>query len=95
MTLPVFEIERVEVQDNGSYSMYIVTCPRKGCRGEFWVPLKWSVLHAVEGAGGQMRVPLGRPCPHCAMAAEVPEDIRRIVMTKRRRIVRRRKKVAT
>lgn len=88
MTLPVFRVERVEIHDTGSYSMYIVHCRR--CGEEFWVKLKWAVLRPVEGAAGQLQVPLGRPCPHCSKVSEVPEDIRRIIL-RPRRVIRRRK----
>jgi uncharacterized protein with PIN domain len=63
--LPLFEVEQVEFDtEDGSSSAYAVTCPR--CGGEFWVRLGWARLVAVEGAGGQLSFPSGRPCPNCS-----------------------------
>lgn len=87
MTLPVYGVEIVHVDsEDGSTSRYIVTCPR--CEGEFWVALSWATLVPVEGAGGQVTLIIGRPCPYCSKAAEIPAEIR---IEPRRRIVKRKK----
>lgn len=88
MTLPVYEVEQVDVHEGaGSYSMYSVTCPRRGCRGVFWVPIAWARLRAVEGANGQWTVILGRPCPHCSKTAAIPEAVRIMPSVVGRRMV--------
>lgn len=94
MTLPVFEVERVEVLLDGQFSMLVVTCPRSGCRGEFWVGFKWGALRLVEGANGQMAMPYGRNCPHCCAVSAIPEEYRIAPPDRPRRVVRRKKSKA-
>lgn len=75
--LDPFTVELLTVNETtGSYSLYLVTCPRKTCGGEFWVPINWARLRSVEGANGQRAIVTGRPCPHCSRASHIPADIR-------------------
>lgn len=78
MTLAEFTVERVEVDSpDGTTSMLAVTCPRSGCRGEFWVTHKWTYLATVLGANNQMVVVYGRNCPYCSRAARIPAEFAR------------------
>lgn len=74
MTLLEFAIEKIEVNDGGSYTMLCVTCPRKGCSGIFWVRISWAYLAEVLGANNQMTMIYGRPCPYCSKAARIPAE---------------------
>lgn len=91
MALDSFVVELVQLNETtGSHSMYIVRCPRKTCGWEFWVPIAWARLRAIDGVNGQQTVVTGRPCPHCSRTAEIPADVRiepvlrRVVKIKRR-----------
>lgn len=90
MNLPDFIVEELNVNSaDGSSSMLAVTCPRRDCGGEFWVPHTWSVLRRVEG-NGQVNIVWGRPCPHCSRTAAIPPAF--AIKPKQSRIVRRRRK---
>jgi hypothetical protein len=91
--LPSFYVEPVQVDEaDGSTSMYVVTCPRKECGREFWVPLSWAVLTWVDrDLEGRLFI-TGRPCPHCSMASAIPEGVRVTPSEPRSpRVVRRRR----
>lgn len=79
MTLEPFTVELVHLNEGSRayFDMYAVTCPRKTCGAEFWVPITWARLRSVDGANKSITIIItGRPCPHCSRVAEIPADIR-------------------
>lgn len=101
MNLPPFKVAPYWVDtSDGSFDMLRVTCPRTGCKREFWVGRVWGLIVYVTGRTDDpdARV-VGRPCPYCSRASAVPEPFQidpRAALAARepktkRRIVRRRK----
>lgn len=64
-TMPEWSAERFHLQDEeGSYDMLRLVCPRSGCSGVTWVPASWAVPQA-----GTVNT---RGCPHCSRFAWLP-----------------------
>jgi hypothetical protein len=98
--LPPYEVQRFHIQDpSGSYDMLEIRCPRKGCPApRFWVGLGWRVIRPVDGASDKPPAhPVGRTCPACGKASAIPPEWRtyeaEIVATRRRLVVRRKKRL--
>jgi hypothetical protein len=52
-----------------------VTCPRKGCGGEFWVRLKWKKPRlgvTARSLGRERVVFITRSCPYCFAVSRIP-----------------------
>lgn len=88
--LPEYNVSRFHLDDDtGSYDMFKVVCPRKGCGGEFWVRPSWALLQPVLGREDDPPAyPVGRNCPHCSRVSAIPEGLRRQAPV--RNVVRRR-----
>lgn len=74
MALPDYHVEEVQNHEgNGSYTMYVVACPR--CTEEFWVPVRWAVMKIMDGPEGPVHIH-GRMCPWCSKTSAIPADRR-------------------
>jgi transcription elongation factor Elf1 len=61
MTLPEWQVERVEVRELNYKSILLITCPR--CKYNFYVSLSWRRKNRFGTA----------PCPFCFKTNKIPD----------------------